>query len=125
MDMETFLITNGFATVDGVDVFRDFMPDTPDNVVAIYEYAGVPGSVGIDTQNRSIQINVRDRSYSSARSKIHAIYNLFHQAEEPIIALTATRWSICQPRQVPFQSNRDTQGRVVFTFNLGITTHKD
>lgn len=125
VDIESFLIANNFATVDGVDIFRDFMPATPDNVVVVYEYAGLPGGVGIDTQIRSVQINVRDQSYSKAREKIHAIYNLFHKPEDSLIAITPTRWSVCQPRQVPFQSNRDAQGRVVFTFNMGVTTHKD
>lgn len=125
VDLESYLIANNFATVDGVDIFRDFLPDAPDNIVAVYEYAGLPGGVGVDTQLRLVQINVRNTSYSEARQKIHAIYNLFHVPEDPLIQITPTRWSICQPRQVPFQRDRDNQGRVTFTFNMGITTHKD
>ena len=125
VDLETFLITNNIATLDGTDIFRDFMPDMPDHVVVVGEYAGVPGDVGVDTQLRSIQIQVRDTSYALARSKIHTIYKLLHQALDPIIYITDTRWTVVQLRQTPFSLGRDKQGRVTFTFNLGVLTHED
>lgn len=125
IDLENYLISNNFASVDGVDIFRDYTPSDPSNIIVLSEYAGQPGLEGVDTQVRSVQVLVRNTSYQEARTKIHAIYNKLHQAENPIINLTATRWVISQPRQVPFQLNRDEQQRITFIFNVALTTQKD
>lgn len=124
-DIQAFIIANNLATADGVDIFRDFIPESPDDLISVAEYAGVPGLAGIDTQLRLVQINVRNTSYSSARSTSHQLYSLFHRSEEPILQMTSERWVITQPRQTPFQSNRDRQNRTTFTFNVALTTYKD
>ena len=108
----------------GVTYFKDFIPDTPANVLSVIEYAGLPGGTGIDAQVRSVQVNVRNEDYSTARAGINAIYALMQQVD-PILQLTIDRWVICSPRQTPFLSNRDVKGRVTFTFNVGFTTYSD
>jgi hypothetical protein len=124
-DLEDYLIGNSLATGDANDIFRDFMPDTPSNLIVVSEYAGTPGNAGVDTQVRSIQIKVRNTSYALSRSKAHAIYNLLHKPEDQIIYFTPTRWAICYPRQTPFQMERDEQGKITFGFNLAVTTYND
>lgn len=124
-DVQAYIIAEGLATVDGVDIFRDFIPEAPDNMISVAEYAGVPGSPGIDTQLRMVQISVRNTSYGTARSTSHQLYAMFHQPDDLIMQLTADRWVISQPRQTPFQSGRDKRNRSTFVFNISLTTFKD
>lgn len=122
-DLLDYITVAGVSLGDGS--FKDFMPDTPANVVAIFEYPGVAGNTGIDTQVRSVQINVRNIDYVEAKRVANEIYALLHQSLNPIIQLTTVRWVISSPRQSPFLSNRDVKGRVTFTFNVGFTTYPD
>lgn len=126
IDLAQYLIANGIGTGDGNDIFRDFTPDTPDNIVVFYEYAGSPVIGPIDAANRSIQVRVRDKSYASARSRIHQIYRLLHTPEESVkIGLPNGRWMIGTARQTPYKLMEDSAKRTVYAFNYAVLTYTD
>lgn len=127
-DLVDYLIVyaSDICTVDGVDIFRDGMPDSPDNCIELNEY---PGEVS-DISNcvlHSVQVKVRNTSYSTARKRIWQIFNLLYDPEKEVIFIdmTATRWVQISPRQAPFNLNRDDNNRAIFIFNMGVLTDRD
>jgi|WetSurMetagenome_2_1015567.scaffolds.fasta_scaffold302881_2 hypothetical protein len=122
LDITLFLIANGVGTADGVDIFRDFEPEMPDNIIVLSEYNG-SGSVSYDpTSLRSIQIKVRNIDADSARQKALIIYKLLYKDEDQRIDFTTDRWGQVSLRQSPFRIGSDKSNRVSYGFNCGITT---
>jgi len=126
LDMVNFWITEGLVTADGTDIFRDLLPDQPDNCVAIVEYAGEVSFIN-NLANRSVQVRVRNTNHSTAKSKIVALYDSVYdpEAEIRIIDFTAGRWGIVKPRNYPYSLTRDEDKRYIFVFNMGIVTAGD
>lgn len=120
-DIATFLTTNKVVAGDGKDTFRDFSPDTPDNIVCLIEY---PGDGGVHTESvgtRYVQVSIRDKNADAAREKALAIFKLL-KTPDARVDFTATRWAQVFTRQSPFLLKRDSQGRVIYGFNVGIIT---
>lgn len=123
-DIAAYLQVNGIGTVD-TDIFIDFMPDEPDDVVVLYEYAGMPTTTGVDAVDRRVQVNVRAARYLDARTKAWNIFNLLDIPENRIIQATAERWIVSQALQTPHKIGVDNQGRDIFVFNLAVATSRD
>lgn len=115
---------NGVLDGDGVDSFRDFMPEVPDNVVVFHEYAGAPLSPFTSIVHRSIQVKVRNKNATEARSKALALVDIFKAPSESLrIDFTKELWGQVYIRQAPFKLSQDTSDRTTYCFNLGITTN--
>ena len=121
LDIVIYLASKGAIVGDGIDTFRDFIPEKPDNIVAITEYIGSPTLPYEPSVHRSIQVSVRNLSADAARVKALEIFKLF-QSENRIVDFTAERWGQVYLRQTPFRSKTDNSDRVTYTFNMGITT---
>ena len=126
LDLVTYGIDQEIFTADGTDVFRDYMPDEPDNCSSVHEYLGEVAFIN-NILNRSIQIRVRNTDYVNGKAKAVAIYEALYQpeAEIRIIDFTASRWGIVKAREYPYLLNRDERDRYIFTFRLGIVTVGD
>ena len=114
-------------TADGVDIFRDWMPDSPDNSVCLSEYSGLTSDV-CNVDVRSVQVKVKNTNYENGRKRIWGIYNLLYDPDselQVIDVITATRWGIIKPRQAPYHLVKDDSGRNIFIFNMGVTTSRD
>jgi len=126
LDIVNYWITEGLATADGTDIFRDILPDLPDNCIAVVEY---PGDVPFITNltNRSVQVRVRNTDYPTAKSKIVALYDSVYNPETDvrIIDFTAGRWGIVKPRNYPYLLKKDESERFIFVLNMGIITAGD
>ena len=125
-DVANYLINNSLATSIGTDIFLDNKPDL-DNIICVFEYAGLPTTTGVSALDRRIQILVRNKSYSVARSKAWAIFNLLDKSEgkgEGII-LTQNRVSVINALQQPFKLETDVNERSVFICNYAIATTRD
>ena len=77
LDLANFYIiyASDVVTADGVDIFRDNMPDDPNNCVGLFEFEGVPSDVS-DVTNRSVQVMVRNTDYETARIYTWELFNL-------------------------------------------------
>jgi len=126
LDMVNYAIAQDVVTGDGVDIFRDFMPDGPDNCVALIEYSGEVAFIN-NMLNRSIQVRIRNTDYVNCKVKAIAMYDILYQPESEIriVDFTATRWGIVKAREYPYLLNRDERDRYIFTFRLGIVTIGD
>ena len=126
LDLVNYGIEQEVFTEEDVDVFRDIMPDEPDNCSSLHEYSGEVAFIN-NMLNRSIQVRVRNADYINGKAKAIAIYNILYQPESElrIIDFTATRWGIVKAREYPYLLNRDERDRNIFTFRLGIVTIGD
>ena len=121
LDIVTYLTTNNVVEGDGIDTFRDFMPEEPDNSVALIEYKGEPPVPYDPMVHRSVQVSVRDKSADVARCRALSLFKLF-QSENRIINFTPERWGQVYLRQTPFRAETDDKDRVTYKFNIGIST---
>lgn len=121
LDIVTYLANENIVKGDGIDTFRDFVPDEPDSVVALTEYTGNPVVHYDPATHRSVQVSVRDKNADVARLKALEIFKSL-QSDNLIIKFTEERWGQVFLRQPPFRMNTDQQSRVTYGFNMGITT---
>lgn len=125
LDIATFLISKGISTADGTDIFRDFTPEKPDNLVVLNEYRGDPAVLHDEAVHRSVQIVCRNNNADSARQKALAVCKLLitEQSEVGVVSFTGSRWGQVHIRQTPFRLKTDENNRVYYAFNIGITTN--
>jgi hypothetical protein len=109
------------VTGDGIDTFRDFAPNAPNNLVVLFEYGGVPGLADV----RNVQVMVRNVDPDAAKQKAWSIFKELDVPEDRILYLTDTRWAIIAARQTPFKIGVDENNRILWGFNLAITTPRD
>ena len=122
-DIIAYLVGLNLVVGDGVDAFRDFVPDEPDNIVCLYEYAGDPVSSYSETVHRSVQVIVRNKSAAEAQSLAKKIFSAFRNSSNALrVDFTPTRWGQVHVRQTPHKIKQDERDRTQYGFNLGITT---
>ena len=124
LDIVLFLTSEGVIEGDGIDAYRDFIPEMPDCLVAITEYKGSPEVPYEPSVHRSVQIAVRDIDADTARSRALEIYKTILDArqENCRVDFTDERWGQVSLRQSPFRLRTDSLDRVTYAFNMGITT---
>lgn len=124
LDIINRLKADGVVQGDGIDSFRDMMPDTPNEVISFVEYSGTPVAhrpIAV----RNIQISVRSKSYEVARTKCNEIYQAL-KPEDSVFDKDATgRWFIGSAKQTPFKLKEDASKRVIYVFNYAVTTYMD
>jgi hypothetical protein len=126
-DLEDYFIDQSIVTADGTDIFRDFMPESPDNCVSLIEYSGDVAFMA-KMANRSVQVKARNTDYDLARAKINALFDAVYDPESDvrIVDFTAGRWGIVKPRQYPFMLPKVVSDeRFIFVFNMSVVTPFD
>lgn len=109
---------------DGIDAFRDFVPEVPDAAVVFHEYSGDSITPLTENVHRSVQVKVRDTSAEAARARALHIMQVFRpQTESLRVDFSEDLWGQVYIRQVPFKLDQDKGNRVTYCFNLGITTN--
>ena len=72
-DVRTYLMANGITT----PIYLSKMPDEPDTLICLYEYAGVGPEMAHDGQaweNPRLQAVVRNENYAQARGVAQDVY---------------------------------------------------
>ncbi len=123
-DIVDYFTAKGLIQGDGIDAFRDFQPEAPDNIVSLHEYKGDPISAYTDAVHRSVQVVVRNKSAEAAQSLAKQLCQsiIEDSAMNKRVDFTATRWGQVHIRQAPYKFSQDENDRVLYGFNLGITT---
>jgi hypothetical protein len=134
-DMASFLISKNCASGLGTDIFCDFTPDKPDNIVVLHEYQGSPDIPYEDWSNRSVQIAVRNIKAEEASNLAWQIYKelktenrvvwFTEDTEDDEGTVTKGRFAQVYLRQTPFKIRTDENKRVYYGFNVGVTTRLD
>lgn len=119
-----YCVSKGALVGDGEDAFRDFMPESPDDIVVFHEYKGDPVSPYTEHVHRSVQVKVRAKTSEAARGKALQIFKLLKSDTEDLrVDFSDTLWGQVYIRQTPFKLQQDESDRVIYCFNLGITTN--
>ena len=123
LDLVSYLVASGVCDGDGVDCFRDFTPESPDNVVVLHEYSGDPLNPFTSHVHRSVQVTVRNVDAEAARAKAVQVCSVFRTENEDLrVDFSNNSWGQVYVRQPPFRLSQDERDRVTYCFNLGITT---
>lgn len=124
IDFATFFEETGITEGYGVDTFCDFIPEEPDNIVIISEYAGQAYMAVDNAVNRSVQISVRSTEAESGYTKINELFTILqaNREDDCKVQLTDTRWCQLYLRQTPFKYKIDGNNRILYGFNVGVTT---
>jgi hypothetical protein len=125
-DIVTYFTKLNLIQGDGIDAYRDFKPEMPDNIVSLHEYKGDPVSSYTNVVHRSVQIVVRNKSAIAAQELANKLFKALVPTDETLrIDFTPTRWGQVHLRQSPYKFSQDESDRVHYGFNLGITTEID
>jgi hypothetical protein len=130
-DLAEYLIiyASDVVTTLGTDIHIDKMPDAPDKCVSLNEYPGEVNFIGNNVL-RSVQVKLRDPDYNTARKNLWKIFTILYDPENDtrfinIDADDLTRWIQVSPRSAPYELEKDSGGREIFVFNMGINTNRD
>ncbi len=115
-DVSAFLTTQG----QGANLYLARLPDNPDDVAALYQYAGrsplfVHDKAGIDIERPALQVLVRSRVYATAQARAYAIHTLLVAVVNS--TLGSTLYQRIEPLASPFLLDRDQNDRTVFAAN--------
>ena len=116
-DIAQILQNNGIGTL-GADIFLGQLPASPDNVVAVFEYAGEPPDLHSNVEYPGLQVLARNKSYDTGRQKIEQAKNILHGLTETVI--NGHRYLLIQAKQSPAFLERDENNRAVFVCNFRV-----
>lgn len=119
-NLAQYLATNSIGT-EGTDLFIGVLPATPDNAVMIDQTGGVEPDKYLPIKQPTIQIIVRNKSYTDGLDKITAIYDLLHQFKD-YQSLETGGVDVMQimALQEPTHLQQDDNFRHIFTVNFVI-----
>lgn len=119
-----YLVDLGLAVGLGKDVYVDFTPEAPSEVVVLTEYQGDPASPFISCVHRAVQIKVRSVSATTARLRAVGLFEaLTTQDETRRIDFSSDAWGQVYIRQLPFKVSQDSNDWAAYAFNIGVTTN--
>jgi hypothetical protein len=120
-DIASYLASEGIGVV-GTDLFKGQIPDSPDNCVAIFEYAGQRPETTHDNatfEHPGLQVRVRNLNYANGRQKIHDVFEVLHGLCNT--NLSSTFYLSIFAIQSPESIGRDENDRVEFVQNFAVT----
>jgi hypothetical protein len=118
--ISTFLQDQGIG-LKGTNLFYGSMPDTPDDAVCCYEYAGrspMMTLAGDSVESPGLQIVARSKSYVSARAKIDQIQVALSGLANQTIQ--GEKYWLILANQSPIPLGPDEQGRHKLALNFEV-----
>jgi len=125
-EIADYLSTGGIGTV-GTTLFKGYMPELPDTVMAVYEsggrapYRAMRGAAGQAVAERPrVQVVARAATYdyASARTAINDVVRRLDGAGD--FTQNGVRYLWVAATQSPFVMGRDDQGRVKIAVNFDV-----
>ncbi len=121
-DIAARLQTQGIGTVN-TSIFMGYYPDKPDNLVALFEYAGEPTELLMGTgdpvlERPGLQARVRNLTYPAGRAKIQAVADALHGLAETTMG--GKRYLLIRANQSPESLGRDENNRCEFVVNFSV-----
>lgn len=116
-DIKDYLEEKNVGTF-GADIFIGALPPSPDDCIALFEYAGEPPDLHWNGEYPGLQVISRAKKYGMARGKIELVKNTLHGVVETTIS--GTRYLLIQAKQSPASLGIDENGRRLFVINFRI-----
>lgn len=123
-DIAARLAAQGFGTV-GTNIFVDYKPPTPDNIICVFGYAGSPPERTHDSSGNDhpgVQVWVRNTSAGTCRTTIERVYNNLDGLTNT--TLTSTFYPEINAVQSPMPMGKDENGRTEFALNFAVTRRR-
>lgn len=123
-DLGGYLDSSTASLTLGTNLFYGLMPETVDNVVALYENAGAApnftlGSSNLPQMERpQLQVLVRNTAYSTGRSLAETIYRTLTAIANQTI--NTNSYLRVEALGMPAVLERDSSKRVIFTMNFDV-----
>lgn len=125
-DILQYFVDNGIYKGLGVDAFWDKLPEAPDSCVVVFEYPGMPIEPYEPAVHRSVQVICREPSAILAQTAALRAFRLIQSSLDESGRIDFNgRFTQTSLRQTPFKLDEDESNRVVYGFNMGITTEND
>jgi len=126
LDVIRFLADSGIECEDGYNAFRDVIPDTPNNIIALHEYAGGGSFLVAEGVQRIFSVQVRSVDASNAQKLAWDVFNVLI----PVDTVIDTRprgnfWGVVHALRVPSKIRTDESNRAVYGFNVSVITYRD
>jgi hypothetical protein len=121
-DFASYLATLGYGTV-GTSIRVNFIADSPDNQISVYEYGGAQSGLGHGNPDADaleqvfLQVRVRNLSAATAQSTAYAIYKAIDGKGG--VTVGAVEYLYFKALQAPYLLERD-ETTVTFIFNVEI-----
>lgn len=116
-DIGSLLVTASVVTVDW-PLFKGHVPTSPDNLVAVFEYAGNPLDIVWAGERPSVQVRVRSKGYQSGQSKASAALSALHGVSEQVV--NGKRYLLILARQSVTHDGKDENDRDEFVVNFDV-----
>ena len=121
-EIAAYLAAKGIGTL-GTDLFAAFMPDQPNNCIALFEYAGSPMelTMGDDDpvlERPGLQVKVRNTDYQTGKAKIDDTVDALHGLANQ--TLSNTRYLLIKANQSPESMGLDANWRSEFVVNFSV-----
>lgn len=125
-DIADYLSSGGLGTV-GTDIYKGFMPETPNIVLTVYETGGQEPSRGMaaspgqmQNERPRVQVVVRcsEYDYQTARTKLNDAFRLLDGFGDRDINGVRYKW--IGAIHSPALMGRDEQGRVKLVCNFDV-----
>lgn len=125
--LAAYLVTQSLGTA-GTDLFVDYLPDQPDNAIALYLVPGLGPEFtlaqGHPLDNERIQVFTRGApgDYPTPRTKASAISAAFHSVLNT--TLSGLRFLSMAQTDVPVLIGRDSKERCTFSQYWDLTVER-
>ena len=121
-DLADWLIAQGRGTAIGTDVFVNFMPDTPDAALVLFDTGGPPASRAfgnrvVAVRHLGVQVLVRRAKGRDAEAEASVIWALLDGWTGTGINGVTYLLATCR-ESAPFLLDRDSRNRTTFVFNV-------
>ncbi|MFO7253131.1 MAG: minor capsid protein [Actinomycetes bacterium] len=121
-DIASYLASQGIT-----GVYKGYMPDQPDDLVALFEYAGSPTELTMGegdpvVERPGLQVRVRNRSYPAGRAKIGEVVDALHGLAGATI--NGTRYLLVRALQSPASLGLDAKNRSEFVVNFEVVKER-
>lgn len=119
-DVGTYIVANSLAQGEGVDLYANNAPASPDNLTVLTESTGFApertmGRIALEVVN--LQVLVRDINSSNGESRIRAIFFLLDRFTGLLVP-SGVRIAQMLARSSPFTLGQDEEGRYKYVVNF-------
>ena len=116
-DVRTYLIAESDSFTEA-NTKKAFMPDTPDNLIGVYDTGGAEPSRDIPTGDPTFQIVIRNEAYEDGYDLAQEIVTLLHQKRNLELVEGETYFYYLYLMGEPGHIGRDDKGRDEFSINF-------
>ncbi len=113
-----YLVAQGIATQQGVNIFRGFLPDkVTGTVFCVKATGGLPPSVDVPIDNPTFQVYLQSDTYNAGNTKMQQIKSVLHKFRG-VLGTGTIFFYFIHAQQSVGHIGRDDKGRDTFSINF-------